>query len=111
MRPVAAQPHHPLAAMMLLRRLVKNRVKLRHGRTHGPAAMHVCDLCACAQIQPQNDLPAPVISPRTVRMAVTTGLAGEREAAYQLFFPATAALRTVANAVHAISGTARAAAV
>jgi hypothetical protein len=44
-------------------------------------------------------------------MAFTTGLAGEREAAYKLFFLATAALRTVANAVHAISGTARAAAV
>jgi hypothetical protein len=33
------------------------------------------------------------------------------ETACQLFFPATAALRTVANAVHAISGTASAAAV
>jgi hypothetical protein len=34
-----------------------------------------------------------------------------RGTACQLFFPATAALRTVANAVHAISGTATAAAV
>jgi hypothetical protein len=35
----------------------------------------------------------------------------QRETACQLFFPATVALRTVANAVHAISGTASAAAV
>src|SRR5271167_445204 len=45
---VTAQPHHPLAAMMILRRLVTNRVKLRPGRTHVPAVGYLqwCPRCS-----------------------------------------------------------------